>query len=90
MHNMNAPDLAGQLFQELGPDIVSTDADLRQRRAGGWAARQIDRQRSCGRDPPKVSRCLALCHKLGIPVVPQGGMTGLAGGITAPGQIVLS
>ena len=90
---MNAPDLAGQLFQELGPDIVSTDADLRQRRAGDWsgAPKAVPPAILRPRSTDEVSRCLAVCHKLGIPVVPQGGMTGLAGGANpAPGQVALS
>ena len=38
-----------------------------------------------------VSRALALCHAAGQPVVPQGGMTGLAGGANPrAGDIALS
>jgi len=90
---MNVTDLLGQLFQELGPDIVSTDADLRQRRAGDWssAPKTVPPAILRPRSTEEVSRCLALCHQLGIPVVPQGGMTGLAGGGNPTfGQVVLS
>lgn len=39
----------------------------------------------------EVSRALALCHAAGQPVVPQGGMTGLAGGANPrAGDIALS
>jgi len=39
----------------------------------------------------EVSRALALCHAAGQPVVPQGGMTGLAGGANPfGGDIALS
>lgn len=39
----------------------------------------------------EVSRALALCHAAGQPVVPQGGMTGLAGGANPrEGDIALS
>ena len=39
----------------------------------------------------QVSRALALCHAAGQPVVPQGGMTGLAGGANPrAGDIALS
>jgi len=90
---MNMPDHLDQLLRELGPDIVSTDADLRQRRAGDWsgAPRSVPPAILRPRSTDEVSRCLRLCHRLGVAVVPQGGMTGLAGGANpAPGQIVLS
>jgi FAD/FMN-containing dehydrogenase len=90
---MNASEPLGQLFQELGPEIVSTDADLRQRRAGDWsgAPKAVPPAILRPRSTEEVSHCLAACHRLGIPVVPQGGMTGLAGGGNpAPGQVVLS
>lgn len=39
----------------------------------------------------QVSRLLALCNRVPIAVVPQGGRTGLAGaGASAPGQLILS
>ncbi|MFD1880504.1 FAD-binding oxidoreductase [Paracoccus pacificus] len=39
----------------------------------------------------EVSAALAICHRHRQPVVPQGGMTGLAGGANpGPGQIALS
>jgi FAD/FMN-containing dehydrogenase len=90
---MNAPDPLAPLLRELGPDIVSTDAGLRQRRAGDWsgAPKAVPPAILRPRSTDEVSRCLALCHRLGLAVVPQGGMTGLAGGGNpAPGQIVLS
>ncbi|MDB4988945.1 MAG: FAD-binding oxidoreductase, partial [Myxococcaceae bacterium] len=43
------------------------------------------------RNTEEVSRLLALCHELGISVVPSGGRTGLAGGAVAKdGELVLS
>lgn len=39
----------------------------------------------------EVRHCLAICHSLGIAVVPQGGLTGLVGGATPlDGSVVLS
>jgi FAD/FMN-containing dehydrogenase len=39
----------------------------------------------------QVSRILAICHEAGVPVVPQGGNTGLVGGqIPFDGEILLS
>ncbi|WP_082883367.1 FAD-binding oxidoreductase [Caballeronia calidae] len=43
------------------------------------------------RSTDEVARALALCNEAGQPVVPQGGMTGLAGGAIARGdEIALS
>ena len=43
------------------------------------------------RTTDEVSRFLALCHRLRVPVVPSGGCTGLAGGAVArDGEVVLS
>lgn len=39
----------------------------------------------------EVAAIVAICHQHGIPIVPQGGRTGLVGGgISRPGEIVLS
>src|SRR5271163_156295 len=43
------------------------------------------------RTTDEVSRLLALCNTLDVPVVPSGGRTGLAGGaVAANGEVVLS
>lgn len=43
------------------------------------------------RDTGEVSALLQACHRLGLPVVPQGGLTGLAGGaVPVPGCVLLS
>jgi FAD/FMN-containing dehydrogenase len=63
-------------------------------------AARSDASRS-GRDLPRlllrpatvaeVSAALAICHRHRVPVVPQGGMTGLAGGANPrPGDVALS
>ncbi|HVZ45743.1 MAG TPA: FAD-binding oxidoreductase [Ramlibacter sp.] len=41
------------------------------------------------RDTAEVSATLAACHRLRVPVVPQGGRTGLAGGATPVSGCVL-
>ncbi len=38
----------------------------------------------------EVSRVLAACYDSGVPVVPQGGNTGLCGGAVASGELILS
>lgn len=41
--------------------------------------------------PAEVARLLAFCNEVGLPVVPQGGRTGLAGaGVSRPGELVLA
>jgi FAD/FMN-containing dehydrogenase len=43
------------------------------------------------RGTQQVSDCMALCHRLRIPLVPQGGLTGLAGGAQpVAGGVVMS
>ncbi|WP_413875186.1 FAD-binding oxidoreductase [Albidovulum sp.] len=82
-----------ELRAALGPQGCLTGVDVPE-------AALSDASRS-GRDLPlallrpatveEVSRALAICHRHGAPVVPQGGMTGLAGGANpAPGAIALS
>lgn len=69
-----------ELISEFGADIVTRSADIDPRYA-------LERPRSAD----DVSRTLALCMRLGQPVVPQGGLTGLArGAVALDGEIVLS
>lgn len=74
-------------------EIVSTDPDVLDRHACDWS--NVDRQRPLAvlrpRSVAEVSRALNVCNDAGIAVVPQGGLTGLAGGATPrAGQVVLS
>ena len=81
------------LIAELGADVVTRPEDIEPRfftaynEAPGVRPRALVRP-MCVDD---VSRALALCARLGQPVVPQGGLTGLArGGIALGGEVVLS
>jgi FAD/FMN-containing dehydrogenase len=74
-------------------DIVSTEADVLETHACDWSG--VNRQRPRAvlrpRSVEEVSAALRACHAAGIAVVPQGGLTGLAGGATPQaGQVVLS
>jgi FAD/FMN-containing dehydrogenase len=74
-------------------EIVSTAPDVLDKHACDWS--NVDRQRPLAvlrpRTVQEVSAALRLCHGAGIAVVPQGGLTGLAGGATPrAGQAVLS
>jgi len=74
-------------------DIVSTEPDVLEKHACDWS--NVNRQRPLAvlrpRSVAEVSAALRACHAAGIAVVPQGGLTGLAGGATPQaGQVVLS
>lgn len=74
-------------------DMVSTEPDVLDKHACDWT--NVDRQRPLAvlrpRSVAEVSLALKTCHEQGLAVVPQGGLTGLAGGATPrPGQVVLS
>jgi len=80
------------LLTSLG-DMVSTEPDVLEKHACDWS--NVNRQRPLAVLRPRtvadVSTALRLCHDAGIAVVPQGGLTGLAGGATPQaGQVVLS
>ena len=88
---MLAPGFVDSLRAIVGPRGVRT----------GEAAMQLDpgfdlRNLGAGievapADAEATARVVACCAAAGIAIVPQGGRTGLAGGgVSAPGQIVLS
>lgn len=80
------------LLTSLG-EMVSTEPDVLEKHSCDWS--NVNRQRPLAVIRPRtvgdVSTALRLCHQAGIAVVPQGGLTGLAGGATPQaGQVVLS
>lgn len=87
--------IAKTLLAELGAGIVQTDpADIEP-----WLTdwRGIYRGQAQAVVRPQttehVSRCLALCHEAGVPVVTRGGNTGLCGGATPlddPASVIIS
>src|SRR5688572_12041459 len=85
-------DLLNSALNALG-EIVSTELDVLEKHACDWS--NVNRQRPLAVLRPcsvaEVSTALRACHAAGIAVVPQGGLTGLAGGATPQsGQVVLS
>jgi FAD/FMN-containing dehydrogenase len=79
-------------LKSLG-EMVSTEPDVLEKHACDWSG--VNRQQPLAvlrpRSVAEVSAALRLCHDAGIAVVPQGGLTGLAGGATPQaGQAVLS
>lgn len=87
-------DALAELRAALGPDACLTGGALE------GVAHRSDAS-TTGRDLPlallrpasvsEISKALEICHRHGQPVVPQGGMTGLAGGANCrPGDVALS
>ncbi|WP_175755511.1 FAD-binding oxidoreductase [Burkholderia ambifaria] len=85
--------LEAALVAGLGDALVTRAADIdphyftAYNEPAGVRPRALVRPRSVD----DVSRTLALCTRLGQPVVPQGGLTGLArGAVALGGEVVLS
>jgi FAD/FMN-containing dehydrogenase len=77
----------------VGRDQVVTDPDLRASAEVDWTGRWRGRARAVVRPgtPAEVAAVLAVCSAARVPVVPQGGNTGLVGGAVPPdGAVVLS
>jgi FAD/FMN-containing dehydrogenase len=82
-----------QLTAALGADVITPGDAVDKRYHCDWSA--IDPARPLAlirpRTAEQVSTAMRLCHAAGQTVVPQGGLTGLAGGATPrAGDIVLS
>ena len=86
--------LAAELTEITGPDHVLTDPDVTAGYTTDWTRRFSGRARCVVRpaDTGEVAAVLLACGRHGVPVVPQGGNTGLVGGgvPAARGAVVLS
>lgn len=89
---MNA--LIGQLARAPGVAPLAVGDDIPERHLRDWmvcAPPGMALVLARPRDTAEVGATLAACHRLGLPVVPQGGLTGLAGGaVPVPGCLLLS
>lgn len=77
----------------VGPDHVLTDPDLRAGAEVDWTGRWRGAARAVVRpgSAAETAAVLAECGRAGVPVVPQGGNTGLVGGaVPTGGAVVLS
>jgi FAD/FMN-containing dehydrogenase len=86
-------DIVAELIEALGNDVVTSGADVDKRYYSDWSAIDPARPKALirPRSTAEVATALRLCHAMGQTVVPQGGLTGLAGGATPrAGDIVLS
>ena len=70
------------LRDALGADAVRVGEQIGERSMTDWTRHEPTRAAALllPRTTEQVSRALAICHAAHQPVVPQGGMTGLAGG----------
>ncbi len=81
-----SPESTGALLDSLraalGPEHVITDPSLVEQYVVDWARRFTGPALAVVRpaDTAQVSAVLAACHAHGVPVIPQGGNTGLVGG----------
>ncbi|MCA8022644.1 FAD-binding oxidoreductase [Burkholderia metallica] len=81
------------LRDALGRDVVLVGSEIGDRFMTDWTrhAPALPAALLLPRTTDEVSRALALCNDARQPVVPQGGMTGLAGGaIPRSGDIAMS
>ncbi len=86
-------DVVEDLLGALGPQVVFTGSAIGARHRCDWSGLDPAEPRALlrPRSTAEVAVALRLCHAAGQPVVPQGGLTGLAGGATPrPGEIALS
>jgi FAD/FMN-containing dehydrogenase len=90
---VDSPVFAYQLIEALGEDMVIAQSELGTRRVRDWSgtpgAEPVAVLRP--RTTQDVARAIAFCHAHGQAVVPQGGLTGLAGGANLHGgEVALS
>ncbi len=81
------------LRSELGASTVLIGEDVPERNCNDWSTQAPQRPLAVVRpvDASGVSRALKACRAAGLPVVPQGGLTGLCGGARPqPGWVVIS
>jgi FAD/FMN-containing dehydrogenase len=82
------------LIRALGPDAASAPADIDRRFLGDWVMTLTTGAPSAlvrPRTTEEVSVVLRICHAMDVPVVPQGGRTGLVGGATpVDGCVIVS
>ena len=70
-----------ELISTLGADVAQRGSEVPERYWTDWSGTPPERPLALvrPRSTDDVSRLLQLCSQHGVPVVPQGGLTGLAG-----------
>lgn len=87
------PELRSRLLAACGPGHLLDDPDLRASYETDWTRRFTGPAAFVARPPDTagVAAVVAACRQFGVPLVPQGGNTGLVGGsIPRAGEAVLS
>ena len=82
-----------ELRAAIGAGGVLTGSEIPPVHLGDWGATAASAPMAVAypRSTAEVAAVLRVCHAHAIPVVPQGGLTGLAGGATPmPGTVALS
>lgn len=84
------PDIASALIAALGADRVRIGADIPERNRADHGGYPPCRPSALvlPRRTEEVATALRICHAAGVPVVTQGGLTGLAGGAHPAGDEV--
>lgn len=85
--------LVADLARAVGGDHVLVDDDVRRGYETDWMGRRLGACRAVARpaSATEVAAVLTTCSGAGVPVVPQGGNTGLVGGgVPRGGEVVLS
>jgi FAD/FMN-containing dehydrogenase len=88
-----APAALYSLRDQLGASAVLIGDDVPERNCNDWSTQPPNRPLAVVRpiDATGVSAALKACRAAGLPVVPQGGLTGLCGGARPePGWVVIS
>lgn len=81
-----------QLAAIVGAEYVLGSEAIPERYLGDWMLAMSDGTPLAlvrPRTTADVSACLALCHREGVAVVPQGGLTGVVGGATPVDRCVV-
>ena len=87
--------LLATLVRDLSPDLLITDPERLEPYSRDWSGDHVGRPRAVARprSTAEVSTLMARCREARLPVVPQGGLTGLVGAaVAAPdgGELVIS
>jgi FAD/FMN-containing dehydrogenase len=84
--------IVDRLRQVVGPQVID-DADLVASYTSDWSGRFVGHTVAVVRpgSTDEVAGVVQACRELGVPLVPQGGNTGLVGGgVPLHGEVVLS
>ena len=87
---MSRDTFLNELISTLGADVAQRGSEVPERYWTDWSGTPPERPLALvrPRSTEDVSRLLQLCSQHRVPVVPQGGLTGLAGAAVPTGETV--